>query len=72
MSKKYQTDRLFTTSSFFTGIGSAISISGSYYEFNLSDSDSQADSDSIESDWSMVGDDIRAAIEKTISKEVIT
>jgi hypothetical protein len=54
----YRSDFLFTRSSFLTGAGSVLNISGNYFPFNYSKSDEDADSKAIEFDWGMVGLDL--------------
>jgi hypothetical protein len=59
--KEYYTDYLFSKSSFIDGLGSILDLSGSYYDFNYSNSWQEADSKAIKNDWGMVGNDIRDA-----------
>lgn len=63
MSKKYYTtDHLFPRTSLLVGMGSIFNIAGSYFKFNTSSSNKEADARAIESDWGVIGLDI----EKTI------
>jgi hypothetical protein len=55
---KFKTDFLFSTSSFWGGIGSVLSIAGNYFEFNTSISGEEADRRAIETDWGVVGEDV--------------
>lgn len=57
--KKYRTNTLFVMPSFVIGMGSILNISGNYYSFKYSESSEQADTQALESDWGMVGQDIQ-------------
>ena len=65
MKKKYTSNFLFAMPSFLLGVGSVLNVSGNYYTFNYSKSDSEADTRAIESDWGMVGEDIKFGLQKT-------
>lgn len=56
-----QTDFLLPRMSWITGAGSVINLAGTYYSYNLSDSEAEADGRAVLSDWSMVGEDLRNA-----------
>lgn len=56
------TDFLFPTNNFLMGAGSAINLSGNFYEYNVSDG-GEADSIAIRNDFNMVGQDIKGAKE---------
>lgn len=58
----YRTDFLFSRSSFLIGAGSVLSIASPYYTFNYSESAAKADRIAMESDFGMVGKDIRKAL----------
>jgi hypothetical protein len=60
--KKYRTDYLFPKSNFLIGMGSVLDLSGSYYTFNISETEKEADRKAIESDWGMVGQDMKQAM----------
>jgi hypothetical protein len=60
------TDFLTSKSSYITGIGTVFNLAGNYYDFNYSQSTDEADRRAIESDWKMVGKDL-----KDIFKEII-
>jgi len=47
-----------------TGAGSVIDLARTYYLRNSSDSEAEADSLTVFSDWSMVGEDLRQAFHK--------
>jgi len=55
------TDFLFTKQSFIRGLGSIGNLDGTIL-FNSSKTDEEADAKAIFSDWQMVGNDIRKAI----------
>ena len=56
---KNRTSFLLQKNDFVVGIGSVLNISGSYFEYNYSKSDKEADYKAIYSDWYNVGIDIR-------------
>jgi len=62
--KIYRTDYLFVNTNFIIGAGSVLNLGGNYFEFNRSRTPEEADARAIESDWGVVGNDIRAAIEE--------
>lgn len=62
--RKYRTDFLFPNSSFITGMGSVFDLTGNYYSFNTSKTPEQADFKAIESDWGVVGDDIKKSVDE--------
>lgn len=57
--QRYNTDFLFPKQDFMMGLGSVFSISGNYYKYNYS---SNPDSKAIESDWGVVGQDLKSVI----------
>ncbi len=60
---KYRTNILFPRSSFLKGVGSVLNVSGNYFEFDHSESSLIADAKALQSDWGIVGQDIRNAAE---------
>lgn len=58
----YRTDFLFAKSSFLSGMGSILDITGTYFRFNGSSSDQIADKVALESDFGAVGCDLREAV----------
>lgn len=60
----YRTTFLFATPSFARGVGTIFNIWGNYYDYNISKTPQEADFRAIESDWGMVGQDIKNAFEK--------
>lgn len=66
-----KTDFLLPRNNFLIGLGSILNIAGSYFEYNTSSSESEADSKALASDWLNVGNDFRSAkskFEKKMSK----
>lgn len=63
MKKRYTTGFLFSTPLFLSGAGTVMNLAGNYYEFNSSDSGSEADQKAIENDFRMIGQDIYDIIE---------
>ena len=66
--RRYKTNTLFHRTSLTDGFGSIINVAGNYFVFNYFNSGEVADQKAIESDWGMVGDDIREAALKSKSK----
>lgn len=64
-----RTDFLIRKRSFFTGFSNVFNISGETVDFNTSSSSEEADCKAIESDWKMVGEDIRSAIKRVLTNE---
>ena len=58
---KYKTDFLLPKNNFLVGMGTVLNLAGSYFEYNYSKSDSEADLKALSSDWDNVGEDIRNA-----------
>lgn len=59
-------DFLFAVPSFLRGVASALDIGGTFVEYNQSSSPQEADAKALQSDWVMVGNDLRDAI-KTVN-----
>lgn len=59
--KKYTTDFLLPKNNFWVGFGSVLNIAGSYFDYNYSNSDAEADSKALFSDWINIGNDIKVA-----------
>lgn len=68
--KKYKTGYLFPRPSIIQGVGSIINIAGNHFHFNYSKTEEDADSNAIENDWGMVGNDILVAT-KSIKKKLL-
>lgn len=58
----YRTDYLFPNTGFWVGVGSIIDLFASYFQFNESSSEKRADMTAIESDFGVVGEDIRKVL----------
>ncbi|WP_299429564.1 hypothetical protein [uncultured Maribacter sp.] len=56
---KYKTDYLLPKNNFLVGMGSILNLAGSYFEYNYSKSDGDADLKALTSDWENIGEDIR-------------
>jgi hypothetical protein len=57
-------DFLFSKSTFLTGMGSVMNLSGNYYNFNYSKGEREADEKAIKSDFAMIGKDISDSMSK--------
>lgn len=58
----YRTDYLFPRMDFLIGAGSILDLFASFFTFNASTSEEAADSTAIESDFGVVGEDIRKSL----------
>jgi len=65
---KYRTDHLLQKNNFWVGMGSILNLAGSYFDYNYSKTEKEADFRAIMSDWENVGDDIRKSKEKFENK----
>ena len=61
---KYRTTFLLPKNNFWVGFGSVLNIAGSYFDYNYSNSDVDADKKALFSDWFMVGEDFKKSKEK--------
>lgn len=59
-----RTDYLFPSPSFLIGVGSIFNICGNYFEYNLSETDLQADLRALLSDWLVIRKDFELAEKK--------
>ncbi|MDR1283411.1 MAG: hypothetical protein LBK99_21715 [Opitutaceae bacterium] len=66
-----QTTFLTADPDFVTGMASAFSIRGNFYEFSYSESEKSADARAIGNDWQMVGQDVKRAMVKLSNNEQI-
>lgn len=64
------TDFLTARSSALTGMGTLLSLAGSYYLYNISKTPAEADQRAIASDWAMVGQDFQAVLSKEAKANV--
>ncbi|MBV7270748.1 hypothetical protein [Winogradskyella luteola] len=65
---RYRTDYLLPKNNFWVGMGSILNLAGSYFEYNYSRSDREADLKALISDWDNTGNDIRKAKENFENK----
>ncbi len=65
----FRTDFLFPTPTKLQGVGTVLNIWGQYYRFNNSDSELEADTRAIRSDWGVTGQDLQDILDK-IEKEL--
>ncbi len=61
---RFKTDFLLPKNNFWVGMGSVLNISGNYFEYDYSRSDSESDRKALISDWFNVGEDFRKSKEK--------
>lgn len=61
----YCTDYLFSQNGFLIGMGSVLNVAGNYFEYNYSESGSEADARALASDWGAIGQDIRWAMSES-------
>ena len=59
--KAHRTTRLLPKNNFMVGLGSVLNIAGSYFDYNYSKSDAEADRKALTSDWMSVGEDFKSA-----------
>jgi len=55
---------LTSDSDFVTGMGSAVNLGGSFYDFNYAESPQLADIRAMRADWEMIGKDVAVILEK--------
>ena len=60
--KLFKTDFLFYKTNFWTGMGSVLNLSGSYFDFNYSDTEEEADFLAFLNDFGVVGQDMEYAL----------
>lgn len=63
-----RTDFLFPSPSFLIGAGSIFNIGGNYFEYNLSETDLQADLRALIADWLTIKKDFELAEKKFKNK----
>jgi hypothetical protein len=64
MNGNLKTDFLTATSTFVIGMGSVLNLGGNHFSYNGSASPEEADQVAIASDWAIIGQDVRAGIER--------
>ena len=60
----FKTDFLFPEPSFLVGAGSVFNIAGNYFDYNISQTELDADLRALQSDWGVVGQDLKMAEKK--------
>lgn len=65
---RFRTDFLLPKNDFWIGMGSVLNIRGSYFDYNTSKTELEADRKALMHDWGMVGDDIENARVKFYNK----
>jgi len=65
---KYRTSHLLPKNNFWVGMGSVLNLAGSYFDYNYSKTEKEADFRAIMSDWENIGDDIRKSKESFENK----
>ena len=61
---EFNTDFLFTTPSYLTGASNVLNLAGGFFEYNKSESPEEADYTAIANDFSIVGQDLKKAMDK--------
>lgn len=65
---KYRTDYLLPKNNLWVGMGSILNLAGSYFDYNYSKTEKEADFKAIMSDWENVGVDVKKSKEKFENK----
>ena len=60
----YRTDFLLPKNNFFTGLGTVLNVAGSYFKYNYSKSEKEADYKAMYSDWKNIGEDFKLSKER--------
>jgi hypothetical protein len=68
MDRHAYTDFLLPRSSFLIGVGSVMNIRGQTFSYNVSESPAQADMLALQSDWQVIGDDLREVINGVVDE----
>lgn len=63
---QFNSDFLFSNSSYLSGASNILNIDGHFYEYNSSSSESEADCKAIRNDFDIIGSDLEKAINKII------
>jgi hypothetical protein len=58
------TDFLTATSTFVIGMGSVMNVGGNHFHHNSSSTPEEADQIALESDWAIIGQELRAALDQ--------
>src|ERR1700740_1468101 len=67
---RLQTDFLLPRMTWLTGAGPLLNFGGRFYCYNVSPTEEEADARALFSDWSMVGEDLRRAMQNFDRKDV--
>ena len=70
-SKNYKSNFLFPKTNFLVGMGSVFNVQGRYFTFNYTNSGAIADLKALESDWGVIGQDLKTSasnLEKNLKK----
>ena len=59
-----RTDFLFSRMGVLSGAASVFNLAGNFYRFNTSENEAEADAKAMLSDWSMVSEDFRTAVNR--------
>ena len=59
---RLDTTYIFPNTNFIVGMGSAINLAGNYYTFQASATPMEADLRALQSDWLVIGQDIRSTM----------
>lgn len=60
--KKNCSDSLFTNSNYLTGAATVFDISGTFFDYNTSNTGEEADIKALKCDFNMVGQDLKSAM----------
>ena len=67
-SDQFQTDFLFSNSSYLSGASNIFNLGGNFYEYNSSESEELADSKAIGNDFNIIGNDLTSAMLTVMEK----
>ncbi|MBI2100822.1 MAG: hypothetical protein HYT47_02280 [Candidatus Vogelbacteria bacterium] len=62
MKNPYVFNRLFAEPSFFEGVARVLDLGTTLQEYNVSETEQEADIEALKNDWRAVGDDLRSSI----------
>lgn len=64
MNGNLKTDFLTATSTFVIGMGSVLNVGGNHFHYNTSATPEEADQIALESDWAVIGQELRAGLDQ--------
>lgn len=64
----FHTDYLFSTPDFWIAAGSVINLAGSYYSFNTSKTEVEADCNALGNDFRIIGQDLTTTIDSMLAQ----